>query len=114
MASNIENVSFQTLDGAILPYNELLRHCNSIPFMMVLKTKNAGGNALKYAINLNQNFSISNRNESKIGEEKYLEYCVGIGLPTRDSYFMANFASKLHQTLPHSRFFTAQDILLGL
>jgi hypothetical protein len=43
-----------------------------------------------------------------------LEYCVGIGLPLRNSYFLANFASKLHHTLPHSKPFTNDDILVGL
>ncbi len=36
---------------------------------------------LRYAVNLNLGFSISNKNEAKTGEEKYLEYCLGIGLP---------------------------------
>ena len=113
MTPSVEKVEFHTLDGAQIPQNELLRHRNNIPFVMTLRRKgtNVG---LKYAINLNQSFSISNRNEKKIGEEKYLEYCLGIGLPQRNSYFLANFASKLHHTLPSSKLFTQTEILAGL
>jgi hypothetical protein len=69
---------------------------------------------LKYTINLNQSFSITNLNEKKTGEEKYLEYCLGIGLPQRNSYFLANFASKFHHTLPKSTAFSQKEILIGL
>ncbi len=68
------------MDGAIIPQCELLRHRNNIPLIMNVKRKGSPL-ALKYAINLNQNFSIANKNEKKTGEEKYLEYCLGIGLP---------------------------------
>jgi hypothetical protein len=33
-------------------------------------------------------------------EEAYLNYCRGIGLPKYSSFLLANFAHKLHQTLP--------------
>lgn len=99
MAESVERVEFKTLDGACIPENELLRHRNNIPFVMSLKMR-GGKVPLRYAINLNQSFSISNKNEKKVGEEKYLEYCLGIGLPQRNSFFLANFASKLHHTLP--------------
>jgi len=69
---------------------------------------------LRYAVNLNLGFSISNKNEAKTGEEKYLEYCLGIGLPQRNSYFLSNFTSKLHHALPKSRTFTATEITDGL
>ena len=80
---------------------------------MTLRMKGSQ-NGLKYALNLNQIFSISNKNEKKTGEEKYLEYCLGIGLPMRNSFFMANFASKLHHTLPQERLFNQKDIIKGL
>ena len=80
---------------------------------MTLRMKGSQ-NGLKYALNLNQSFSISNKNEKKTGEEKYLEYCLGIGLPMRNSFFMANFASKLHHTLPQERLFNQKDIIKGL
>ena len=109
----MESVEFETIDGAIIPHNELLRHRNNIPFVMNLRRKGTFM-PLRYSINLNQSFSISNKNEKKIGEEKYLEYCLGIGLPQRNSYFLANFASKLHHTLPVHKPFTSGDILQGL
>ena len=80
---------------------------------MTLRMKGAKA-GLKYAVNLNQSFSISNKNEKKTGEEKYLEYCLGIGLPQRNSYFLANFASKLHHTLPQERAFNQKEIINGL
>lgn len=39
MNQNIEEVTFHTLDGAILPKNEILMHRNNIPFVMSLKRK---------------------------------------------------------------------------
>lgn len=110
---NVEKISFQTLDRAIIPKNELLRNRNNIPFVMVLERKGSQVSQ-KYAINLNQSFKITNQNESKSGEEKYLEYCLGIGLPSYHSFMLANFASKLHQTLPKHHHFTAATILQGL
>ena len=67
---------------------------------MSLKAK--GSKATQnYSINLNQGFAITNKqNKSKQNEEAYLEYCIGIGLPRSSSLVLANFASKLHQSLP--------------
>jgi hypothetical protein len=59
MNQNIEEVTFHTLDGAILPKNEILMHRNNIPFVMSLKRKGTSM-AQNYAINLNQSYSISN------------------------------------------------------
>ena len=78
--AKVEGVEFHTLDGAIIPQSELLRHRNNIPFVMTIRRKGEE-RGLRYAVNLNLGFSISNKNEAKTGEEKYLEYCLGIGLP---------------------------------
>ncbi len=100
----VKKVTFQTLDKAIIPKNELMRNRNNIPFVMELESTGSDVRQ-RYAINLNQSFSITNKNEAKAGEEKYLEYCLGIGLPTYHSFMLANFASKFHQTLPqHTHF----------
>lgn len=66
-----------------------------------------------YAINLNESFSIASDYKSKTSEEAYLEYCLGIGLPKYSSYLLANFASKLHLTLPKDRKVTSDDIIKG-
>ena len=39
LAASVDQVTFQTLDGATIPQNELLRHRNNIPFVMTLKMK---------------------------------------------------------------------------
>jgi hypothetical protein len=117
---NVEKVTFSTLDGAIIPSVELLKHRNNIPFIMSIKRKNSTNN-LNYAINLNEGFSISNTAnlqggsyKSKTSEEAYLQYCLGIGLPKYSSFLLANFASKLHQTLPSERTVKNDTILKGL
>ena len=55
---NVKEVSFNTLDGAILAQNEILKNQNNVPFVMSLKRAN--GIVQNYALNLNPNFSISN------------------------------------------------------
>jgi len=109
---NINEVVFNTLDGAFLAQNEILKNQNNVPFVMSLKRAN--GIAQKYAINLNPNFSISNQNHVKLGEEAYLDYCLGIGLPKRASFLLANFASKLHQALPKNKSMKNEEIIHGL
>jgi hypothetical protein len=79
-----------------------------------MSLKRANGIAQKYAINLNPNFSISNQNHVKLGEEAYLDYCLGIGLPKRASFLLANFASKLHQALPKNKSMKNEEIIHGL
>ena len=110
--SNVKEVSFNTLDGAILPFSEVLKHQNSMPFLMSLTRGN--GITQKYAINLNSNFSISNAHHSKAGEEAYLDYCLGIGLSKYTSFLLANFAAKLHQSLPKNNKMTNEEIIRGL
>jgi hypothetical protein len=62
---------------------------------------------------LNENFAIaSGMHKSKASEESYLEYCLGIGLPKYSSFILANFASKLHHTLPKS--FDNNTVMKGL
>ena len=56
--------------------------------------------AWNYAVNLNEGFAIANSYKTKASEEAYLDYCMGIGLPKYSSFVLANFASKLHHTLP--------------
>lgn len=69
-----------------------------------------------YAINLNSSFSITNDfKENDIqGEEAYLSYCVGIGLPKYTSFLLANFANKFHKTLPRKENVSNEEILKGL
>jgi len=50
----------------------------------------------------------------KQGEEAYLDYCLGIGLPKRSSFLLANFASKFHQALPKNNAMTNLEIVSGL
>lgn len=115
----VKEVSFQTLDGAVIPGSELLKHRNNIPFIMSLKRDN-GKPKNNYAINLNEGFAIGSGASSngsytsKTSEEAYLEYCLGIGLPKYPSFLLANFASKLHQTLPSERSVKNTAILKGL
>ena len=109
---NVKEVVFNTLDGAILAQNEILKNQNNIPFVMSLRR--ASGIVQKYAVNLNPNFSISNHNHVKQGEEAYLDYCLGIGLPKRSSFLLANFASKLHQALPKNKPMSNMEIVHGL
>lgn len=97
---NVDNVEFYTLDGAIIPEIEILKHRDNIPFILSISRK---GTTVKqnYAINLNEAFSISGGGyKSKESEEAYLDYCSGIGLPKYSSFLLANFASKLHKSLP--------------
>jgi hypothetical protein len=100
---NIDQVNFFTLDGAVIPSIEILKHRNNIPFIMSM-TRVGSPVKWNYAINLNEGFSISSAqghsHRSKASEEAYLEYCLGIGLPKYSSFVLANFASKLHHTLP--------------
>ena len=108
----IEDVSFHTLDNAIIPDFEILKHRNNIPFIMTV-TKN--GVKWNYAINLNEGFAIANHGyRNKNSEEAYLEYCLGIGLPKYSSFILANFASKLHHTLPKENKVGSETILKGL
>lgn len=113
----VKEVSFQTLDGAVIPGSELLKHRNNIPFIMSLKRDN-GKAKNNYAINLNEGFVIGSgagsSGSSKTSEEAYLEYCLGIGLPRYPSFLLANFASKLHQTLPAEHTVKNEAILKGL
>jgi len=113
----ITEVSFQTLDGAIIPPSELLKHRNNIPFILSIKRQGGKGKN-NYAINLNEGFQINGAIEgsytSKTSEEAYLEYCLGIGLPRYPSFLLANFASKLHQSLPSERTVKNEAILKGL
>jgi hypothetical protein len=50
----------------------------------------------------------------KSGEEAYLDYCLGIGLPKRASFLLANFASKFHHSLPKNKPMTNLEIVHGL
>ena len=113
--NNIEKIGFYTLDGAIIPEVEVLKHRNNIPFIMSIQR---AGSEVKwnYAINLNEGFTIGHGGETKIksSEEAYLEYCQGIGLPRYTSFVLANFASKLHQTLPRESKASSETIIKGL
>lgn len=96
----IEEVDYYTLDGAVIPECELLKDRNNIPFIMSIK-REATDTRQNYSINLNESFSISSGgHRSKISEEAYLDYCLGIGLPKYSSFLLSNFASKLHQAIP--------------
>jgi hypothetical protein len=79
-----------------------------------MSLKRANNIEQKYAVNLNPNFSISNQHHLKSGEEAYLDYCLGIGLPKRASFLLANFASKFHHSLPKNKPMTNLEIVHGL
>lgn len=102
------------MDGAIIPKCEILSHRNNIPLILNIKKQN--NEEFSYGLNLNQNFSLVDHFEesNKMNEEAYLHYNLGIGLPKYSSYLLANFASKLHHTLPKSASVKTDDIIKGL
>lgn len=114
-SSNIKDVRFYTLDGAIIPKCEILSHRNNIPLILTLK-KVDSNDTFSYALNLNQSFTIVDDYEekSKLCEESYLKYNLGIGLPKYSSFLLANFANKLHHSIPQSETVKTEDIMKGL
>ena len=113
--ADINEINFYTLDGSIIPKSEILEHRNNIPFVLTLKK--AGTNEYySYALNLNQSFSIVHNYEekNKSSEEAYLHYNLGIGLPKYSSFLLANFANKLHRSIPQSETVKTNDIIKGL
>eukprot|EP00347_Sterkiella_histriomuscorum_P008713 403344037 len=112
---SVQEIKFYTLDGAIIPKSEILGHRNNIPFILTLK-KSGSTEEYSYALNLNPGFSIVNDYEdsNKKGEEAYLQYNLGIGLPKYSSFLLANFANKIHHSIPQSQTVKTEDIIKGL
>ena len=106
-------MTFYTIDGAVIPKSEALKYCNNIPFVLSLNRKDSK-DGFSYAINLNQSFSINKDDKNKNSEEAYLQYNLGIGLPKYSSFLLANFANKLHQSLPKSETVKSEEILKSL
>ncbi|CDW84477.1 UNKNOWN [Stylonychia lemnae] len=113
--SNLQDIQFYTLDGAIIPKSELLNHRDNIPFILTLRKVDTKM-IYSYALNLNSKFSIVHNYEeqNKQSEESYLQYTLGIGLPKYSSFLLANFANKLHHSYPKTRTVKTEDILKGL
>jgi len=114
----IDDLEYYTVDGALIPECEFLKDRNNSPFILSIKRKDSKIRH-NYALNLNDAFSIDSRRgsgyKSKTSEEAYLDYCLGIGLPQYSSYLLANFASKIHQTLPQNcEKFDNASIITGL
>jgi hypothetical protein len=51
-----------------------------------------------------------------IKEENYLNYCEGVGMTKGQQYFLANYASKIHQCVSQSATgtFSHRDLLLTM
>lgn len=92
---HIKEITFYTIDGAIIPGCEILRCVNHLPFVLNINKK------YSYSLNLNKNYSIVHDSEdnNRESEEAYLAYCQGIGLPKYSSLLLANFTNKLNHTI---------------
>lgn len=89
-----------------------MKHRNNLPFIVNLKRE--GDESYSYALNLNQSFSITNDSQDKQSEEAYLHYNTGIGLPKYPSFLLANFANKLHHSLPKTETVKTEEVLKSL
>jgi len=68
---NIKDITFYTIDGAVIPKSEVLKHRDNLPFILNMKRGDAN-EAYTYAVNLNQSFSIVHDDKDKKSEEAYL------------------------------------------